>query len=96
MWHGFEDGGEGEFGDQFGGGLEVRVPGDFGGGGLGVRGGGGVADDGVEGDHAEGCFEDGEVGGVVVEGADDVGYEGEFVVEDVVVKGGEFRGRAGG
>ena len=36
------------------------------------------------------------MGGVVVEGADDVGYEGEFVVEDVVVKGGEFRGRAGG
>ena len=59
-------------------------------------GGGGVADDGVQGDHAEGCFEDGEMRGVVVEGADDVGYEGEFVVEDVVVEGGEFRGRAGG
>ena len=57
---------------------------------------GGVADDGVQGDHAESRFENGEVRCVVVEGADDVGYKSEFVVEDVVVEGGEFGGRASG
>ena len=58
MRHGFEDGGEGEFGDEFGGRLEVGVPRDLRGGRLGVCGVGGVAYDGVQGDHAEGCFED--------------------------------------
>ena len=54
-----------------------------------------MADNGLEGDHAEGSFEDGEVRGVIVEGADDVGYESKFVMEDVIVERGEFGGRAG-